>query len=181
MSIREKFVQSIAMVFAATVLSMPAIAAGSAPGDGSQLIQQLRSVRQSDWESANDPNVSPIRQGTFLNQMNKADRVIEELEHGFTPSQGAIKDALWAPPKHILPAERAQLIEQLKQARAQDERNEQAMLSDLAWSRSSSPEDTSVFDDKKQEVDQVIKNLEIGAPVRWSAIKAAMVVPASPY
>ncbi len=144
-------------------------------------MRRLESAKQSDWAAANDPTVSPIRQGTFLNQMNKVDRAIEELNHGFIPPQSEINDALWSPPKHISPAERAQLIEQLKQARQQDNRNEQQMLNDLAWSRSDAPADTATFDRRKQQIDQVIKNLEIGAPVRWSAIKEALVVPASPY
>jgi hypothetical protein len=182
---RVKFARIIAIVCAASALPVPAFAgSGSAPEvnqSRANLIQQLQRARQSDWQSANDPYVSPIRQGTFLNQMNKAERVIEELDHGFTPAQSEIDDALWAPPKHISPEERAHLIEQLKLARAQDDRNEQEMLSDLAWSRSSAPADTALFDGQKQQVDQVIKDLEIGAPVRWSAIKAALVVPTSPY
>ncbi len=179
----------LVMVMATLIWTViPAFAADSSaevvvqsPSGKDQLMQRLESAKQGDWAAANDPTVSPIRQGTFLNQMNKVNRAIDELNHGFTPSQSEINDALWAPPTHISPAERAQLIEQLKQARQQDDRNEQQMLNDLAWSRSDAPADTAKFDQRKQQVDQVIKNLEIGAPIRWSAIKEALVVPASPY
>jgi hypothetical protein len=146
----------------------------------SQLIQQLDAARKADWNAALDPSVSPVRRGTFLNQMNKADRASKELSHGFAVPQGEIDDALWVPPKHISPEERAQLIRQLKQARQQDDHNEQNMLNDLAWSRSAAPADTAIFDERKQEVDAVVKDLEIGAPVHWSAIKQALVVPTSP-
>jgi len=147
----------------------------------SKLIQQLEAAKQADWSAALDPSVSPVRHGTFLNQMNKADRASKELSHGFAVPRGEIEDALWVPPKHISPEERAQLIRQLKQARQQDDQNEQNMLNDLAWSRSAAPVDTAIFDERKQEVDKVVMDLEIGAPVHWSAIKQALAVPTSPY
>jgi hypothetical protein len=147
----------------------------------SQLIQRLDAAKKADWNAALDPTVSPVREETFLNQMNKEDRASKELSHGFSVPQTEINDALWAPPRHISPEERAHLIQELNQARQQDDRNEQAMLNDLAWSRSAAPADTVIFDQRKQEVDAVVKDLEIGAPVHWSAIKQALVVPASPY
>jgi hypothetical protein len=147
----------------------------------SKLVQQLETAKQTDWNAALDPSVSTVRRGTFLNQMNKADLASKELSHGFTVPQSEIEDALWVPPKHISPEERAQLIRQLKQTRQQDDQNEQNMLNDLAWSRSAAPADTTIFDGRKEEVDKVVMDLEIGAPVHWSAIKEALVVPASPY
>ena|ERR1700683_1958673 len=113
--------------------------------------------------------------------MNKADRASKELSHGFLVPQTEINDALWAPPRHISPEERAHLIQELNQAKEQDDRNEQAMLNDLAWGRSAAPADTAIFDQRKQEVDAVVKDLEIGAPVHWTSIKQALVVPTSPY
>src|SRR5579863_8990910 len=107
-----------------------------------QLIQQLDAAKKADWNAALDPSVSPVRRGTFLNQMNKADLASKELSHGFTIPQSEIEDALWAPSKHISQGERVQLIRQLKQARQQDDQNEQNMLNDLAWSRSAAPVDT---------------------------------------
>jgi hypothetical protein len=147
----------------------------------SKLIQQLEAAKQADWNAALDPSVSPVRRGTFLNQMNKADRASKELRHGFSIPQSEIKDALWSPPKHISPEERAQLIRELEQAKQQDERNEQQMFNDAAWSHSAAPMDTVTFEQRKEEVDRVVENLEIGAPVHWTAIKQALVVPISPY
>jgi hypothetical protein len=147
----------------------------------SQLIRRLDAAKKADWDAALDPSVSPVREETFLNQMNKADRASKELSHGFSVPQTEINDALWAPPKHISPEERAHLIQELNQARQEDEQNKQNMLNDLAWSRSAAPADTSIFDQRKQEVDAVVKDLEIGAPVHWTSIKQALVVPTSPY
>jgi hypothetical protein len=150
------------------------------PQQTSDLIQRLNVAKKADWDAALDPSVSPVREETFLNQMNKADRASRELSHGFAVPQSEINDALWAPPKHISPEERAKLIRQLEAARQQDDTNEQTMLNDLAWSRSAAPAETVIFDEREQEVDAVVKDLEIGAPVHWTAIKQAMVVPAIP-
>jgi hypothetical protein len=167
--------------FSALATNAQAPAPVQSPDLRSDLIRKLETAKQADWDAAIDPTVSPVRQGTFLNQMNKADRAIKELSHGFTVSQSEIDDALWIPPKHITPEERAHLIEQLKQARLQDDRNEQKMLNDLAWTNSREPADTETFDERKAQVDRVIKNLEMGAPVHWSDIKQALVVPPSPH
>jgi hypothetical protein len=168
-------------VFPALAANTSLPATVQSPQVTSNLLQQLEAAKSSDWEAALDPTVSPVRQETFLNQMNKADRAIKELTHGFTVSQSEANDALWMPPKHITAGERAQLIAQLQQARQQDDHNEQRMLNDLAWARSSAPADTTVFDQRKARVDRVLEDLEIGAPVHWSDIKQALVVPASPY
>lgn len=142
-----------------------------------QLIQELNAAKQADWNAALDPSVSPVRRNTFLNQMNKADRASKELSHGFAVPQSEIDDALWAPPKHISPELRAQLIRELKEARQQDDQNEQEMF----WNRTGAPFYTAVFDQRKQQVDAVVKNLEIGVPVHWTAIRQALVVVPAPY
>ena len=162
------------------LLVLPAVAANAqatAPVQSPQLtdlIQRLETAKKTDRDAALDPTVSPVRQETFLNQMNKADRAIRELSHGFTVSQSEVDDALWMPPKHITAEERTHLIEQLEQARQQDDHNEQQMLNGLAWSRSVAPADTVIFDQRKAQVDGVVKDLEIGAPVHWSDIKQVL-------
>ena len=143
-----------------------------------QLIQQLDAARQADWNASLDSSVSPTRRATFLNQMNKADRASRELSHGFAVSQSKIDDALWAPPKHISPELRAQLIQELEAARQQDDQNEQDMLN---WSRSAGVFDTGSFDARRKQIDAVIKNLEIGEPVRWTDIRQGLVVEQDPY
>jgi hypothetical protein len=174
--------------FVLTIFQIPAFAedatltAAKVPSQRTpQLIQQLDAAKKADWDAALDPTVSTVRQETFLNQMNKADKASKELRHGFAVSQSEISDALWAPPKHITPEERAKLIQELNQAKQQDDQNEQRMLNDLAWSRSAAPANTEQFDQRKEQIDSVVKDLEIGTPVHWSAIKQALVVPTSPY
>jgi len=150
------------------------------PQPGAEVIKQLETARQNDWDAALDPSVSPARRGTFLNQMNKADLALKELKHGFSVSPTEIADALWQPPKHITPEQRDQLIAQLEQARQQDDKNEQQMLNQLAWTGSAAPVNTIIFDQRKQQIDTLIEDLRIDAPVHWSAIKQALVVPPAP-
>jgi hypothetical protein len=146
-----------------------------------QLIQELKTAKSADWENALDPNVAPVTQEDFLDQMNKADRAIKELTHGFEVPQSEIEDALWSPPKSISPGLRITLIHQLEDAVRSDDRNEQAMLNDLAWSDSAAPADTVTFDQQRALAQGVIKDLEIGEGVHWSTIKEALEVPQSPY
>jgi cell division protein FtsX len=156
-----------------------AVTSTLSPKMQAELIQRLTAARMTDEDAAHDPTVSPVRQGTFLNQMDKADRAIKELEHGFAVSQSELKDALWIPPKHITPQLRAQLIQQLEQAKQQDNVNEQQMLFDSSWGHAPLI-DTEKFDQRKQLIDSAIENLEIGEPVHWSNIRQALRVPASP-
>ncbi|MGH7841713.1 MAG: hypothetical protein ACREQT_09330 [Candidatus Binataceae bacterium] len=164
-------------------LAAPDVSLAQAPSSQqtSHLIERLEAAKKADWNAALDPTVSPVRQGTFVNQMNKADRVSKELSHGLAVPRNEIDEALWMPPRHMSPEERARLIQQLEEAKQQDDRNEQQMLKSLAWTRSAAPVDTVTFDQRKLLVDSVIKDLRIGAPVHWSAIKEALVVPGSPH
>jgi hypothetical protein len=175
------------LLFAFLLLVLPPLVAdGSASATytsaqpASDVIKELKAARATDWNSAHDPSVSLIRHGTFLNQMNKADRAIKEIEHGFPVSQSELDNALWVPPKHISPQLRAKLIQELEQAKHQDNINEQRMLYDSTWDNAGRI-DTVKFDRRKHLVDSTVEDLEIGAPVHWSNIKLALVAPPSPY
>jgi hypothetical protein len=145
------------------------------------LLAELSAAKRKDWASALDPHVAPSEEEDFLDQMNKADRAIRELTHGFEVPQSEIDEALVIPPKSLPETQRVQLIRQLQDAVQQDDRNEQAMLNDLAWSDSVAPADTFKLDQQKELANSVIKDLEIGEDVHWSTIKQALVVPQSPY
>jgi hypothetical protein len=145
------------------------------------LVEELDTAERMDWTNALDPSVAPSEEEDFLDQMNKAERAIKELTHGFEVPQSEIDDSLVIPPKALSSAQRAQLIRQLRGAVAQDDRNEQLMLNDLAWSDSGAPADTVKFDQQKELANDVIKNLEIGEDVHWSKIEEALVIPSSPY
>ena len=80
------------------------------------LVEELESAKQEDWSSALDPHVAPSEAEDFLDQMNKADRAIKELTHGFEVPQSEIDDALLVPPKSLSSQKRLQLIRQLQDA-----------------------------------------------------------------
>jgi hypothetical protein len=144
-------------------------------------VEELQDAKRLDWTSALDPHVRPSEEEDFLDQMNKADRAIKELTHGFEVPQSEIDDALVVPPKSLSESQRTRLIRQLQDAVEQDDRNEQEMLNDLAWSDSAAPADTFKFDQQKELANGVIKDLEIGEDVHWSTIKEALVIPQNPY
>jgi hypothetical protein len=167
-------------VTACSVSSVTAVRA--APNQNkAALVEQLQSVKHEDWTDALDPRVAQSEREDFLDRMNKADRAIKELTHGFEVPQSEIDDALVIPPKSLSATQRAKLIGRLQDAVQQDDRNEQAMLNDQAWSSSAFPADTSKFDQQMELANAVIKDLEIGEDVHWSMVKDALVVPQSPY
>lgn len=151
------------------------------PQEKSDLIERLEVAKGTDWNDAMDPNVAPVTEDDFLEQMNKADRVIKELTHGFEVPRQKIADALWIPPKSITAQEQDRLLRQLQEARREDDHNEQRMLNLAAWTDSVAPVDTMKFDRQKELVDRVVKDLEIGEGVRWSTIEEALYVPPSPW
>jgi hypothetical protein len=145
------------------------------------LVEELETAEREDWNNALDPRVAPSEREDFLDQMNKANRAIRELTHGFEVPEAEVDDALVMPPKSLSAARRLLLIRRLQDAVRQDDHNEQAMLNDLAWSDSAFPADTAKFDQQKELANEVIKDLEIGEDVHWSTIGKALVVPQSPY
>jgi len=156
----------------------------AAPDQGPELIDQLASAKQLDWRYALDPNVAPVTEIDFLDQMNKADRVISLITHGFEVPQQETVEALWVPPASITSEERRRLIQQLQEARREDDHNEQKMLNDSAWITSDgggAPIDTVTFDQQKLLVDSVVQDLVIGEIVHWPTIKEALYVPPSSH
>jgi hypothetical protein len=133
-----------------------------------------------DWTNALNVKVAPVEQEDFLEQMNKADRAIKELTHGFQVSQSEIDDALWVPPKSMSAEQKTRLIAQLQDAVRQDDRNEQEMMIDLTWCNSCRI-NTMTFDQQKTLAANVIKDIQIGEDVHWSMIRKALQVPESAY
>jgi hypothetical protein len=151
---------------------------------GSQLIDRLASTEQLDWRYATDPTVAPVTRSDFLDQMNKADEVLKLATQGFKVPERELADALLVPPKSITSEESTRLVHELQEARREDDHNEQTMLNGSAWNGSDgggAPVDTVTFDQQKELVDSVVKDLETGKAVHWSTIKEALYVPPSPY
>jgi hypothetical protein len=75
---------------------------------------------------------------------------------------------------------RSEIIQRLKLARQEDDRNEQQMLNELAWSDSGSPAVTAQFEEHKALVDDVLQQINNGDPVDQLKIKQALAVPVAP-
>jgi len=148
------------------------------PDDQSaDLIKRLQAARELDQRDAYDPDLTTIRREDFTLKAAKADRVIRELQHGFAVSSDEIEDALEIPPRHLTPDKRAQLIQQLHQAKVLDEHRAQEIL--IYWS-DDEPIERSEFATQAERAAKIAKDLEVGESVHWADIKQALDVPEDP-
>jgi hypothetical protein len=146
-------------------------------GQNAQVLQRLEAAKELDQSDAFDPDLSPVRREDFTVQAAKADRAIRELQHGFAVDQGEIEDALDIPPRHLSPAKRAELIQQLQRAKSLDDQREQEIL--IYW-QDDEPVERTKFEIQAERAASVAKDLQLGESVHWSEIKEALVVPADP-
>ncbi len=142
-----------------------------------QLIKRLQAAKELDQSEAMDPDLTPVRREDFTVQGAKADRAARELQHGFAVEPGAIEDALDIPPRHLTKQKRAQLIHQLQQAKALDEKREQEIL--IYW-EDDEPGERSEFTTQADRAAEIAKDLQLGESVHWADIKQALYVPADP-
>jgi hypothetical protein len=182
--------RAIAVFMAGSLMGVSPPAWAAMPPDSrvthqeSRLLDQLASAEHLDWQYALDPSIAPVRRDDFLDQMNQVARLIKFITHGLEVPQRELADALWIPPKAMPRKTRERMIQELQQAKLQDDRNEQEAFSYSEWSTSdggAAPIDTAAFDQQMQLVDSVITDLEIGEEVHWSEIKEALYVPPASY
>lgn len=135
------------------------------------LIQHLQVAKKQDEEGADDRTTDPGEVSDFLRQKHKADRVIRELQSNFTVPQAEIEEALEVPPKALSRQQKAEIIQNLKHTRAKLEEDAQRTAEDDDLVES------DLYEEHEEEIDDVIKDLEIGEDVPWSTIREAMDVP----
>jgi hypothetical protein len=140
-----------------------------------QLIRQLKAAAESDESEARDPQVSLLRKEDFFEQAAKADRAVRELIYGYDVPQPELADALSVPPKALSPRQKGDLIRQLEDTIALNDRREQARLNDY-WN---AYVDTEPYDMQKERAAAVIKELTIGEEVHWDTIQEALQVPSN--
>lgn len=144
---------------------------GISPDERAQLIEQLQGARQTDLKNALDTSLGPDAAGDYMTQAGKAETAINDLSQHSDVSKSEISDALFIPPKHLSPAQRAELITQLEQAKARD---------DEIWRTHMGGWDPILTTDctiQGKRVDRVLKDLETEEPVSWSEINEALYVP----
>ena len=139
--------------------------------DRSNLIEQLQEARRTDLSDAMDPGLDPAAQGDYMTRAEKAQTVIDDLSGRTNVSDSEISEALFVPPEHLSPAERALLIKQLEDAKTLDDQIYRNHLG--GWD----PILTEDCNLQGKRVDRVVKKLEAERPVSWSEIEQAMSVP----
>jgi len=142
-----------------------------------ELIRELEAAEESDQNNARDPQISFVRKEDFFEQADKAERAIRELLYGYDVPQPELADALAVPPKTLSPQEKADLIRQLHDAIALNDRREQSTLNDYF---SAACFDTASYDVQKSFAAAVIKELTIGEDIHWDTIQEALRVVAHP-
>ena len=161
------------------VLSMSScsttVSATISPRERSQLIDQLQGARPTDLKNATDTALGPDAAGDYMIQADKAEAAINDLERRNDIPRSEISDALFVPPKHLSPAMRANLIEQLEHAKALDDERWRENLG--GWE----PILTEDYNIQSMRAKRVIKDLETGSPVSWFQIQQAMYVPDEVY
>jgi hypothetical protein len=137
----------------------------------SQLIERLRAARQLDRSRAYDVSVGPVAAGDYMLRADRAQDVIDKIQHGERVSQAEIEDALLVPPKSLSETERAQLVRQLEHSWELDQRG--------YWDWTRDPVIAQNFQVQGKKAERVIRDLETAQPVSWSDIEEAMHVPAN--
>ena len=141
------------------------------PQERSDLIEQLQEARRTDLKNAMDTGLGADAAGDYMTQAGKAEAAISDLsEHSNVP-RSEISDALFIPPKHLSPAQRAELIKRLERAKALDDEIYRNHLG--GWDPILT-EDCTV---QGMRVERVVNKLETENHVSWSEINEAMWVP----
>jgi hypothetical protein len=136
-----------------------------------ELMRQLEAAEEINESDARDPRISIIRKEDFFEQADKAERALRELMYGYDVPQSQLADALSIPPKSLSPHAKADLIWQLRDSIALNDRFEQNRLNDWV---SQATIDTVPYDSQKAFAAAVIKELNIGEDVHWDALQQAV-------
>jgi len=140
----------------------------------------LQQARALDEAGLNDPTISVVRRGDFLEHEAKADRLIRDLQHGISVSRDEITYALEVPPSHIQLEQKTALIQQLKDAIRKDEQREQGVVAFSTNVLYEDPNAPSEFGAQEQLAQKEIENLEAGNHVSWDELQQALYVPPDP-
>ncbi|MGC2274562.1 MAG: hypothetical protein WA571_00985 [Candidatus Binatus sp.] len=122
--------------------------------------------------NALDPAVGPAASGDYSIRADRAEQVMNDLEHGQDVSQAQIDEASFVPPKSLSPALRSELIRELQQAKNLDDRG--------WWDWTRDPIIAQDFSVQEKKASRAIKDLETSQQLSWSEIDAGLEVPQYP-
>lgn len=97
---------------------------------------------------------------------------MDNLEHGQYVSQSQIDAATFVPPKSLSSAQKAQLIQELKDASNLDDRG--------WWDWTRDPVIAQDFSVQKKKASRAIRDLETDQQISWSEIDEGLTVPRYP-
>ncbi len=160
------------LISAASLSGCASTESNVSAGQTERTLQRLQAARATDLSNATDPAFGPIASGNYSMQADKAERAMDELEHGLDVSQSEIDDALFVPPKSLSPAQRAELVQELKEARSLDNRG--------WWDWTRDPAIAQDFSVQEKKASRAITDLETSREVSWSEIDEWLEVPRYP-
>jgi len=143
-----------------------------AQAQGERTLERLQAAREIDLNNARDPEVGPAASGDYSLRADKAEQVMDDLEHGKYVSQSQIDNAMFVPPKSLSLAQRSQLINELKYARSLDNRG--------WWDWTRDPVIAQNFSVQEKKADRAIRDLETDQQISWSEIDEGLAVPRYP-
>src|SRR5580700_5513727 len=132
-------------------------------------LEGLQAAREIDLSNARDPEVGPAASGDYSLRADKAEQVMDDLEHGKYVSQSQIDNAMFVPPRSLSVAQRTQLINELKYARSLDNRG--------WWDWTRDPVIAQNFSVQEKKADRAIRDLENDQQISWSEIDEGLAVP----
>lgn len=135
-------------------------------------LRRLQAAREADLSNAMDPTLGPVASGDYSVRADKAAQVMDRLEHGQYVSRSEINEALFVPPKSLSLEQRAQLVDELKEARALDNQG--------WWDWTRQPVIAQDFSVQEIKANRAIKDLETNQQVSWQEIQEGLQVPQYP-
>jgi len=161
-----------ALCLAASLSACAPTESNASSVQSSQRLERLQAAREIDLRNAKDPEIGPAASGDYSLRADKAAQVMDDLEHGQYVSHSQIDEAMFVPPKSISPAQRAQLINELKYARNLDVRG--------WWDWTRDPVIAQDFLVQKKKANRAIRDLEDDQQLSWSEIDEGLEVPQYP-
>ena len=158
-----------ALCFAASLSACAPTESNVSSAQSERTLERLQAAREIDLSNARDPEVGPAASGDYSLRADKAAEVMDDLEHGQYVSQSQIYAAMFVPPKSLSPAQRAQLIDELRYARNLDDRG--------WWDWTRDPVIAQDFSVQKKKANRAIRDLETDQQVSWSEIDEGLTVP----
>ena len=132
-------------------------------------LEGLQAARAIDLSNARDPDVGPVASGDYSVRADDVAQVMYDLEHGQYVSRSRIDAALFVPPKSLSPAQKAQIINELQDARNRDDQG--------WWDWTRDPVIAQDFSVQEKKANRAIKDLETDQRVSWLEIEEGLEVP----